>query len=117
MEEDDQGGSRSRFAVDAGLFPVLVVSDHEPRCYNGGSGQRDRFGVSFQKQFDRYYFKNPSASRKMRLLYTLHVRLGFVSVELAYLLCDSTKQSLICHGKPSPPAPQLFSIVIFPPTL
>lgn len=69
VEEDDQGVSRSRFAVAAALFPVPDVSDHGPRCCKGGSGPRDRFTVVFQKKFDRYYSKDLSASRKMNLLY------------------------------------------------
>lgn len=69
VEEDDQGVSRSRFAVAAALFPVPDVSDHGPRCCKGGSGPRDRFTVVFQKKFDRYYSKDLGASRKMNLLY------------------------------------------------
>lgn len=116
VEEDDQGVSRSSFAVAASLFSVPDVSDHVSRRCKGGSGLKGRFTVVFQKQFDRYCSKDLNDSRKMNLIYTLHVRLAFqalgiVFMELAYPLCDWTKQSLICHSKtplhPGPPPPTL----------
>lgn len=54
VEEDDQGVSRSRFAVAASLFSVPDVSDDGSRRCKGGSGPRDRFTVVFQMQLDRY---------------------------------------------------------------
>lgn len=64
VEEDDQGVSRSRFAVAASLFSVPDVSDHGSRRCKWDSGPRDRFTVVFQKQFDRYCSKDQSDSRK-----------------------------------------------------
>lgn len=70
VEGDDQGVSKSRFAVPVGLSHVLDVGDHGPRCGKGGCGQRDRFTMGFQKQFDMYCYKDLSDSREMNLLYT-----------------------------------------------
>lgn len=117
VEEDDQGVSKSRFAVAASLFSVPDVSDHGSRRCKRGSGLKGRFTVVFQKQFDRYCFKDLNESRKMNLLYTLQIRLAFqapriVFMELAYSLCDWTKQSLICPQQ-NPPPPWLPP----PPTL
>lgn len=49
VEEDDQGVSRSRFAVAASLFSVADVSDHGSRRCKCGSGPRDGFYAGFSE--------------------------------------------------------------------
>lgn len=81
VEEDDQGVSRSRFAVAASLFSGPDVSDHGSRRCKWDSGPRDRFTVVFQKQFDRYCgycSKDLSDSRKMNLLYLHSTRSAWI---------------------------------------